>query len=47
VELLTPRQAARQLGVSYPTIKRWIYKGTIRTRPTAATTAFRMAKSTA
>jgi molybdopterin-binding protein len=35
VELLTPRQAARQLGVSYPTIKQWIYKGTIRTRPTA------------
>jgi molybdopterin-binding protein len=35
VELLTPREAARRLGVSYPTIKQWIYKGTIRTRPTA------------
>lgn len=33
--LLTPRQAAHQLGVSYATIKQWIYKGTIRTRPTA------------
>jgi molybdopterin-binding protein len=35
VELVTPREAARQLGVSYPTIKQWIYKGVIRTRPTA------------
>jgi molybdopterin-binding protein len=35
VELVTPRQAARRLGVSYPTIKQWIYKGVIRTRPTA------------
>jgi molybdopterin-binding protein len=32
---VTPRQAARRLGVSYPTIKQWIYKGAIRTRPTA------------
>jgi molybdopterin-binding protein len=33
--LITPREASRRLGVSYPTIKQWIYKGTIRTRPTA------------
>jgi molybdopterin-binding protein len=33
--LLTPREAAARLGVSYPTIKQWIYKGTIRTRSTA------------
>ncbi|HSC29995.1 MAG TPA: helix-turn-helix transcriptional regulator [Vicinamibacterales bacterium] len=33
--LLTPREAASRLGVSYPTIKQWIYKGTIRSRPTA------------
>jgi molybdopterin-binding protein len=32
---VTPREAARRLGVSYPTIKQWIYKGSIRTRPTA------------
>jgi molybdopterin-binding protein len=32
---ITPREAARRLGVSYPTIKQWIYKGSIRTRPTA------------
>jgi molybdopterin-binding protein len=35
MELLTPREAAKRLGVSYPTIKHWIYKGSIRTRPTA------------
>jgi molybdopterin-binding protein len=35
MELLTPRQAARRLGVSYPTIKQWIYRGLVRTRPTA------------
>ncbi len=35
MELLTPRHAAARLGVSYATIKHWIYKGTIRTRPTA------------
>jgi molybdopterin-binding protein len=32
---ITPREAARRLGVSYQTIKQWIYKGSIRTRPTA------------
>lgn len=35
MQLLTPRQAADRLGVSYPTIKQWIYKGMLRTRPTA------------
>ena len=35
MELVTPRAAARRLGVSYPTIKQWIYKGIVRTRPTA------------
>jgi molybdopterin-binding protein len=35
VELVTPRQAAQRLGVSYPTLKQWIYKGILRTRPTA------------
>jgi molybdopterin-binding protein len=35
MDLLTPREAARRLGVSYPTIKQWIYKGVVRTRPTA------------
>jgi molybdopterin-binding protein len=35
VELVTPREAARRLGVSYPTIKQWIYKGIVRTKPTA------------
>jgi molybdopterin-binding protein len=33
--LVTPREAAHRLGVSYPTIKQWIYKGILRTRPTA------------
>ena len=34
-ELLTPMQAARVAGVSYPTIKQWIYKGRIQTTKTA------------
>jgi molybdopterin-binding protein len=29
--LLTPRAAAARLGVSYSTLKQWIYKGTLRT----------------
>lgn len=32
---LTVREAARRLGVSYPTLKQWIYKGSIRTTRTA------------
>jgi molybdopterin-binding protein len=35
MDLLTPRAAADRLGVSYPTVKQWIYKGAIRTRQTA------------
>jgi len=34
-ELLTPIQAAKVAGVSYPTIKQWIYKGKIQTTKTA------------
>jgi molybdopterin-binding protein len=33
--LLTPRAAAARLGVSYSTVKHWIYAGALRTRPTA------------
>ena len=33
--LLSPRDAAQVLGVSYPTLKQWIYKGKIRTIKTA------------
>ncbi len=29
--LLKPREAARALGISYPTLKVWIYRGKIRT----------------
>jgi molybdopterin-binding protein len=32
---LTVREAARRLGVSYPTLKQWIYKGSVRTTRTA------------
>lgn len=32
--MLTVRQAAEQLGVSYPTLKQWIYKGSVRTSRT-------------
>lgn len=32
--LLTPREAARMLGISYPTIKQWILSGKLKTRPT-------------
>jgi molybdopterin-binding protein len=33
-KLLSPREAANILGVSYPTLKQWIYKGTLRTAKT-------------
>ena len=33
--LLTPREAAAQIGVSYPTIKQWILAGRLRTIKTA------------
>jgi molybdopterin-binding protein len=34
-ELIRVRDAARRLGVSYATLKQWIYKGTLRTVKTA------------
>jgi molybdopterin-binding protein len=34
-KLFTPREAAQVLGVSYPTLKQWIYKQKIRTVRTA------------
>ena len=34
-DLLTPMQAARAAGVSYPTIKQWIYKHKIHATKTA------------
>lgn len=30
-EMLTPREAARLLGISYPTIKQWILSGKLKT----------------
>jgi molybdopterin-binding protein len=33
-DFLTPTAAARELGVSYPTIKQWIYRRRIRSRRT-------------
>ena len=35
MKLFSPREAAKVLGVSYPTLKQWIYKGKIRTVKTA------------
>lgn len=34
-KLYTPREAAQVLGISYPTLKQWIYKKQIRTVQTA------------
>jgi molybdopterin-binding protein len=34
-KLFTPREAAQVLGISYPTLKQWIYKKKIRTVKTA------------
>ncbi len=34
-ELIKPREAAQVLGISYPTLKQWIYKGKLRTVKTA------------
>ena len=34
-KLVTPREAAQVLGVSYPTLKQWIYKRKLRTVKTA------------
>lgn len=30
MDLLTPRQAAARLGVSYPALKQWIYRGQLK-----------------
>jgi excisionase family DNA binding protein len=32
-KLFTPREAAQVLGISYPTLKQWIYRRKIRTIP--------------
>ena len=46
-DLLQLRDAALQLGISFPTIKQWIYKNKIRSvRPPEAITGFRKAKWT-
>lgn len=34
-KLFSPREAAQILGISYPTLKQWIYKGKISTVKTA------------
>ncbi|MGB8542001.1 MAG: helix-turn-helix transcriptional regulator [Candidatus Acidiferrales bacterium] len=34
-KLFTPREAAQVLGISYPTLKQWIYKRKIKTVKTA------------
>ncbi len=34
-DLIRPREAARLLGVSYPTLKQWIYRGKLRSVKTA------------
>jgi len=35
MKLFTPRESAQVLGISYPTLKQWIYKRKIRTVKTA------------
>jgi molybdopterin-binding protein len=35
MELIRPRDAAVRLGISYPTVKQWIYQGKLRTIKTA------------
>ena len=32
--LLAPREAANILGISYPTLKQWIYRGKLKTAKT-------------
>jgi molybdopterin-binding protein len=34
-QLISPREAAKILGISYPTLKQWIYKKKLRTIKTA------------
>ena len=33
-KLLAPREAAKILGISYPTLKQWIYRGKLKTAKT-------------
>jgi molybdopterin-binding protein len=35
MKVFTPREAAKVIGISYPTLKQWIYKKKIRTVQTA------------
>src|SRR5436853_4333001 len=35
MKLYTPRDAAQVLGISYPAIKQWIYRGKLKTALTA------------
>ena len=35
MKLFSPREAAKVLGISYPTLKQWIYKGKIQSVKTA------------
>lgn len=35
MDLLTPRDAALRLGISYPTLKKWIYEGKLKTVKTS------------
>jgi molybdopterin-binding protein len=35
LKLFTPREASKVIGISYPTLKQWIYKKKIRTVQTA------------
>jgi molybdopterin-binding protein len=35
MEMIKPRDAAVRLGISYPTLKQWIYRGKLRTIKTA------------
>jgi molybdopterin-binding protein len=35
MKVFTPREAAKVIGISYPTLKQWIYKNKIRTVQTA------------
>ena len=33
-QLLTPREAALRMGISYPTMKQWLYRGQVRASKT-------------
>jgi excisionase family DNA binding protein len=44
--LLTPRQAAEKLGISYPALKHWILAGRIQTIKTPGEPAIALIKAT-